>query len=50
MTCGNGVKSLLLMAEGQVIGCAVKPRTMLSRLNAQEVEGSLTGDDGEGVV
>ena len=35
MTCGNGVKCLLLTVSGQVIGCAVKSRTMLSRLNAQ---------------
>lgn len=50
MTCGHGVKSLLLMVDGQVIGCAAKSRTMLSRLNAHVDSNEMPGDDGEVVV
>ena len=34
MTCGHAVKCLLLMLDSQVIGCAVKSRTMIARLNS----------------
>ena len=37
-TCGRGMKSMLLLADGHVIGCAIKPATMLRRLNASEYE------------
>lgn len=50
MTCGNGVKTLLLMVDGQVIGCAARSRTILSRLNAQDTDDSPPGDNGEVVV
>ncbi len=33
MTGGHAVRSLLLMGEGQVVGCSVSPKTMLARLN-----------------
>lgn len=46
-TCGRGVRSLLVMLDGRVIGTAVKPATMLRRLNAPECEEPT--DDREGV-
>lgn len=49
MTCGRGVQCLLLMEGGQVVGCAVKSRTMLSRLNATEVDESERTSDEEEV-
>lgn len=49
MTCGHGVKSLLLMVDGQVVGCPAKSRTMLSRLNALEINGVEPMDDGKDV-
>jgi regulator of extracellular matrix RemA (YlzA/DUF370 family) len=39
LTAGRGVKSLLLMIEGQVVGCSMKPATMLRRLNASDIDG-----------
>lgn len=35
MTCGHAVRSLLLLADGQVVGCAVKSGTILTRLNEE---------------
>ena len=45
MTCGRGVKSLLLMIEGRMIGCALRPVTILQRLNSPDYEE--TENDGE---
>lgn len=33
MTSGHGVKALLLLDDGQVVGCAMSPKTVLTRLN-----------------
>lgn len=49
MTCGRGVQCLLLTESGQIMGCAVKSRTMLARLNAQEVSDVERMDDGKDV-
>lgn len=38
MTGGHAVRSLLLTDTGQVIGCAVSPKTVLARLNANETQ------------
>lgn len=49
MTCGRGVQCLLLMESGQMMGCAVKSRTMLARLNAAETNDTENQDDGKEV-
>lgn len=38
MTCGRGVRTMLLMLDGHIVGCAVRPATMLKRLNAPDYE------------
>ena len=48
MTCGRGVRSMLLMLDGQVVGCAMSPRTMLLRLNAPDYDEAATETTKEG--
>ncbi len=43
MTSGHAVKSLLLIENGKVAGCAISPKTMRQRLNADTTAD--TGDE-----
>lgn len=38
---------MLLMLDGHIIGCAMKPRTMLQRLNAPDYEETIMDKEGE---
>lgn len=38
LTFGKGVKTLMLMVDGKVIGCPMSTKTMFARLNASDVD------------
>ena len=43
MTFGRATKSLLLLDDGTVIGCALTYRTMMARLNAENPDNDAEG-------
>ena len=43
MTFGRVTKSLLLLDDGTVIGCALTYRTMMARLNAENPDNDAEG-------